>query len=62
MLDPVANIAVGIRLISHKYVKIPAGNEQNLKNTLKNYYSWGEDGERYAEKILATYEKSKTTK
>lgn len=62
VLEPVINIAVGIRLISHKYFKIPKGNEQNLKNTLKNYYSWGDDGERYAEKILALYDKSKTAR
>lgn len=62
MLEPVINIAVGIRLLSHKYNQIPKGNTKNLKNTLKNYYSRNDDGTLYAEKILALYEKSKPDK
>ncbi len=57
-LDPVVNIALGIRLLGHKYSKIPKGHEKNLYNTIKNYYSWNKGGDSYAKEIFSKYEKS----
>lgn len=40
-LDPVVNVTLGIRLLGHKYSKIPKGNEKSLYNTVKNYSFMG---------------------
>ena len=57
-LDPVVNIALGIRLLGHKYSKIPKKNEKNLYNTVKNYHSWDKGGEVYAKEVFSKYENS----
>lgn len=57
-LDPVVNIAIGIRLLGHKYKQIPEKYPKDLKSTLMGYYSWGEGGQNYAEKILEIHAKS----
>jgi hypothetical protein len=57
-LDPVVNIALGIRLLGHKYSKIPKKNEKNLYNTVKNYHSWDKGGDAYAKEVFSKYEKS----
>lgn len=59
MEDPVVAIAAGTRWLSYKYSKIPRGSEKNVFNMIKNYYSWNEDGEEYAKKVIDLYEKSK---
>lgn len=61
-LDPIVNIALGIRLLSYKYTKIPKDAEKNLINTLKKYNNWGSEGTQYAKKVLALFEKSRKTK
>ena len=58
-LDPIANIAAGIRWLAHKRTKIPKGNEATASNIIKNYHSWDKEGEKYAEKVLDLYSKSK---
>lgn len=57
-LDPVVNIALGVRLLGHKYSKIPKGNEKNLYNTVKSYHSWDKGGDTYAKEVFSKYEKS----
>ncbi len=57
--DPVANIGTGIRWLAHKYSKIPKAAEKSIKNMLKNYHSWDEEGAQYAKKILELYNKSR---
>src|SRR3989338_833632 len=58
-LDPLINIALGIRLLGHKYAQIPKGWEKNAKSAIRSYYSRGTGGKEYAEKILGLYEKSR---
>ncbi len=57
-LDPVVNIALGIRLLGHKYSKIPKEAEKSLYNTIKNYKSWKKEGDAYAKEVFSKYEKS----
>jgi len=57
-LDPVVNVALGIRLLGHKYSKIPKGNEKSLYNTVKNYHSRDKGGDAYAKEVFSKYEKS----
>jgi hypothetical protein len=59
MLDPIVNVATGIRWLAHKESKTPKGIKKTAHNTLKNYYSWNKDGEHYAKKIETLYKKSK---
>lgn len=60
-LDPVLNIAAGIRWLSNKHeqlLKIKKIKNKGIKSTLKYYHSWDKDGEEYAEKILKLYNES----
>lgn len=57
-LNPVVNVALGIRLLGHKYSKIPKKNEKNLYNTVKSYHSWDKEGDIYAKEVVSKYEKS----
>jgi soluble lytic murein transglycosylase-like protein len=58
-LDPLINIALGIRLLGHKFSQIPKGWEKTAKNAIRSYYSRGAGGKEYAEKVLELYEKSR---
>ena len=41
-LDPVVNVALGIRLLGHKYSQIPKGNSKNVRNTVKAHHQWNQ--------------------
>lgn len=58
-LDPLINIAMGTRLLGHKYAQIPKSWDKNAKNAIRSYYSRGKGGEEYADKVMGLYEKSK---
>lgn len=58
-LDPVVNIALGVRILGHKYSQIPKNWEKNARNMIRSYYSRGDGGSEYADKVLGLYEKSK---
>lgn len=56
-MDPLVNIALGVRLLGHKYSMIPKGNSKNVRNTLKAYNQWNEKGEAYADEVLARFKR-----
>ena len=58
-LDPLVNIAMGTRLLGHKYSQIPKSWDKSAKNAIRSYYSRGKGGEEYADKVMGLYEKSK---
>lgn len=58
-LDPVINIALGIRLLGHKYGQLPKNWGKNARSAIQSYYSRGKGGQDYADKVLGIYEKSR---
>lgn len=61
-LNPVLNIAAGIRWLSNKHeqlLRIKRIKDKGIKSTIKYYHSWDKDGEKYAKKILKLYNESK---
>ena len=56
--DPVVSIALGIRLLAHKYSQIPKGYQKDARNTLKMYHQWNRHGEDYADEVLSRYKKA----
>lgn len=61
-LDPNINVALGVRLLGHKYSQIPKGQLKNAKNTLKMYHQWNKHGEKYANEVLSRYQKARNKK
>lgn len=61
-LDPVVSVALGTRLLAHKYSQIPNRYMKNAKGTVIGYHSFDKAGEKYAEKVLSRYEKAKKQK
>ena len=61
-LDPNVNVALGIRLLGHKYAQIPKGNVKNARNTLKMYHQWNKKGEAYADEVLSRYRRARGKK
>jgi len=61
-LDPVVNIALGIRLLGHKFSQIPKGQLKNARNTLKMYHQWNKQGESYADEVLTRYRNARDKK
>jgi hypothetical protein len=57
-LDPVVNIALGIRLLGHKFSQVPKRYSKNAKAALIGYHQWNKKGEAYADEILSLYRKS----
>ena len=58
-LDPILNIALGVRLFGHKYSQISDASKKNVREALRRYHSRDKAGDEYAEKILELYEKSR---
>lgn len=58
-VDPVVSIALGIRLLGHKFSQIPNGPKKNLREAIRSYHSRDKAGDEYAKKILELYEKSR---
>jgi hypothetical protein len=61
-LDPVINVALGIRWLGHKHSQAPPRYPKNAKGTLTGYHSFDKVGEVYAEKILLLTKKAKKKK
>ena len=57
------NIAAGTRWLVYKITTSPWRKKDSLKDRIyggvKYYHSWDEDGEKYADKVLDLYRKSK---
>ena len=58
-LDPVVSVALGTRLLAHKYSQIPKSYPRNSRGLLIGYHSFNKAGEDYAEKVLSRYEAAK---
>lgn len=58
-LDPVVSVALGTRLLAHKFSQIPKKYPKNARSTLIGYNQWNEKGEKYADEILARYESAR---
>lgn len=61
-LDPIINIAVGIRLLSHKYALIQDPSERDLEHAIARYHDRRETGLAYAKKVLDLYRRAKDQK
>lgn len=61
-LDPVISIALGTRLLGHKYSQLRNSKKKTLRQLIRNYHSRDEEGDAYAEKVLLLYEKSRKKK
>lgn len=61
-IDPVVSIALGIRLLGHKFSQIPKKYSKNARGALIGYHQWNEKGEAYADEVLSRYEKSRKSK
>ena len=61
-LDPVISIALGARLLGHKFSQIPKRYPKNARSALIGYHHWSEKGEMYADEILYRYEKARKKK
>lgn len=61
-IDPMVNIALGTRLLAHKYSQIPKNRSKDARTMIEGYYSFGPGGKAYAERILSRYEKSRKKK
>lgn len=61
LIDPVINIAAGIRWLSHKYYLLLNNKKikrKDLYSTVKYYHQWNKKGEQYADDIFKLYKES----
>ncbi|MEW6056989.1 MAG: transglycosylase SLT domain-containing protein [Bdellovibrionota bacterium] len=58
-LDPIINVALGTRLLGHKFSQITDNSKRNSKTMIAHYNSRGKEGDAYAQKVLEFYKKSK---
>lgn len=61
-LDPVVSVALGTRLLAHKFSQIPKRYPKNAKGTLIGYHSFDKAGEKYADEVLSRYDKARKKK
>ena len=61
-LDPVVSIALGIRLLGHKFSQVPKQYTKNARGALIGYNQWNKKGEAYADDVLSRYEKARKKK
>jgi soluble lytic murein transglycosylase-like protein len=61
-LDPVVSIALGTRILSHKYSQIPKKYPKTAKSAITDYHTFDEAGEKYANEVFSRYEKAKKKK
>ena len=59
-LDPLANIATGIRWLGHKMEVLPPSLKpkdinKRIFNSVKYYHSWNQEGEDYVQKVYKYY-------
>ncbi len=58
-LDPVVSVALGTRLLGHKYSQLKNPKNKSIRRLIRNYHSRDEEGDAYAEKVLALHKKSR---
>lgn len=58
-LDPVVNIALGTRLLGHKWSQIHDPKNRNVRHLIRNYHSRDKEGDIYAEKVLSLHNGSR---
>jgi soluble lytic murein transglycosylase-like protein len=56
--DPLVNVALGVRLLSHKFSQIPKRYPKDVRSTLIGYNQWNQKGEKYADEVLFRYKKA----
>lgn len=61
-LDPVVSVALGTRLLAHKFSQIPKKYSKNARSALIGYHQWNKKGETYADEVLSRYEKARKKK
>lgn len=59
LVDPVVNIAIGCRWASVQFNKLPKTAEKTIYNMLKAYRRWHSQGDLFATKVIAYYNKSR---
>ena len=57
--DPIIAVALGVRLLGHKYSQIPSRYPKNSKSMIIGYHSFDLEGEKYADVILKKYNESR---
>ncbi len=58
-LDPVTNIALGTRLLGHKWSQLKDPKKRNNRQLIRDYHSRDKEGDAYADKVLLLYGKSR---
>jgi hypothetical protein len=61
-LDPVTNVALGIRMLGHKWSQIKDTKKRNVRQLIRDYHSRDKGGDVYADGVLSLYEKSRNKK
>jgi hypothetical protein len=61
-LDPVTNVALGTRMLAHKWSQIKDPEKRNVRQVIRDYHSRDKGGDVYADKVLSLYEKSRKTR
>ncbi len=61
-LDPVISVALGIRLLGHKYSQLRNKKDKSVRQLVRNYHSKDKAGDAYAKKVFSFYEKSRPKK
>ncbi len=61
-LDPLVNIALGVRLLGHKHSQAPKKYGDGARASLIGYHQWNFKGEVYADEVLKRYRNAKRPK
>lgn len=61
-LDPIVSVALGTRLLAHKFSQTPKKYSKNMRSALIGYHQWNKKGEAYADEVLSRYEKARKKK
>ena len=63
LLDPIVNVAAGVRWLAHKIMTSPKrrseSQDERIFAGIKYYHSWDRAGEKYAERVLKLYRDSR---
>lgn len=54
-LDPLVSIALGIRLLAHKFTRLPKGRPKSARSVIAAYNSFAKEGDAYADKVFEIY-------
>ena len=61
-LDPIINVALGTRLLGHKWSQIKDPKKRNVRQLVRDYHSRDKEGDAYADKVFSLYRKSRKQK